>query len=314
MTLYSCKTCFKTFNRKSSYISHTEKKKYPCKTTKQIPEESNNMIKEIKNATDNNTKLVEENKNVVIPTVTKQIQCKYCLMVFTRSDSLKKHIENRCKTYKEQLLKEEQFKNKVYDDLINKIAELDEKIKDNSKQIEQKIKVNNEIKVENINNDIKLELINKIRQLEKTVKILEKNQKKYNFIMQHMMKETQKTSNLKNNNDNNDDDIDDKINNLLTETKESLKYIKKRIPSTLRSSVWSSYFGRNMDGTCQCCKLKNITFENFDCGHIISERLGGSITLDNLKPICRLCNNSMGTQNMNDFMKEYGFDKDNEKI
>ena len=53
--------------------------------------------------------------------------------------------------------------------------------------------------------------------------------------------------------------------------------------------------------------LGHISFVNFDCGHIKSERFGGSNTLDNLKPICRLCNNSMGTTNMNEFMKEYGF-------
>ncbi len=68
-----------------------------------------------------------------------------------------------------------------------------------------------------------------------------------------------------------------------------------------------------MNGLCQCCKVNTITFTNFDCGHILSERLGGSNTLDNLKPICRLCNNSMGTRNMNEFIEEYGFNKDTNK-
>jgi len=31
------------------------------------------------------------------------------------------------------------------------------------------------------------------------------------------------------------------------------------------------------------------------------------VTLTNLKPICRLCNSSMGTKNMKDFMEQYGF-------
>jgi hypothetical protein len=58
---------------------------------------------------------------------------------------------------------------------------------------------------------------------------------------------------------------------------------------------------------CTCCNTIPIYLSNFDCVHIISEKNGGKITMDNLKPICRTCNSSMNIKNMNEFMEEYGF-------
>ena len=66
-----------------------------------------------------------------------------------------------------------------------------------------------------------------------------------------------------------------------------------------------------MYGKCYCCKTSVIEITNFDCGHIISEFNGGNISIDNLKPICGTCNTSMGTENMNEFIENYGFDKIN---
>lgn len=48
---------------------------------------------------------------------------------------------------------------------------------------------------------------------------------------------------------------------------------------------------------------------SFNCGHIIAEANGGEVTVSktvsNLKPICQNCNSSMGTKNMDDFMKGF---------
>ena len=41
----------------------------------------------------------------------------------------------------------------------------------------------------------------------------------------------------------------------------------------------------------------------FHCGHIQSEANGGSINIENLLPICRTCNTSMGTAHMDDYVK-----------
>jgi 5-methylcytosine-specific restriction endonuclease McrA len=43
----------------------------------------------------------------------------------------------------------------------------------------------------------------------------------------------------------------------------------------------------------------------FHCAHIISEKNGGTTTLDNLMPICAQCNTSMRTQNLIDFRNKY---------
>ena len=85
---------------------------------------------------------------------------------------------------------------------------------------------------------------------------------------------------------------------------------KTTIPKIFKQLVWNKYIGDHTGiGNCQCCKQANITQMSFHCGHIISEFNGGKVTLDNCKPICPLCNSSMGTKNMNEFMAEYGFDK-----
>ncbi len=87
------------------------------------------------------------------------------------------------------------------------------------------------------------------------------------------------------------------------------RYRKEKIPSTLRNVVWNQFFQDVAIGKCPCCKTEPITRGNFVCGHIISEKRGGETNVQNLRPICSQCNSSMGTQNMDDFMKKYGFDK-----
>jgi len=84
---------------------------------------------------------------------------------------------------------------------------------------------------------------------------------------------------------------------------------KEKIPTSVKNTVWSLNFPNVIQGNCYCCKLEVISRNNFDCGHIVSEKNGGKVKLDNLKPICRSCNSTMGTMNMNEFMKKYGFDK-----
>jgi len=44
---------------------------------------------------------------------------------------------------------------------------------------------------------------------------------------------------------------------------------------------------------------------SFHCGHVIAEKNGGSIEIANLRPICQSCNSSMGTTNMDVFVKSY---------
>lgn len=83
---------------------------------------------------------------------------------------------------------------------------------------------------------------------------------------------------------------------------------KKTINTALRFSVWDTYGGadkRTMQCYCGCGRI--IRMENFHCGHVIAESRGGSTTLENLRPICSICNLSMRTKSMIDFCRESGY-------
>lgn len=72
------------------------------------------------------------------------------------------------------------------------------------------------------------------------------------------------------------------------------KYKKKNIPKALREQVWTQYFGKCFDHTCYIDWCKNkITVFNYHIGHNIPESKGGTLSIDNLKPICSRCNLSM---------------------
>jgi hypothetical protein len=83
--------------------------------------------------------------------------------------------------------------------------------------------------------------------------------------------------------------------------------IKNSIPKKIKQLVWNKYIGEeNGISVCQCCQFTKITQMDFHCGHIISNYNGGENILTNLIPICSLCNSSMGTCNMNDFIIKHG--------
>lgn len=69
-----------------------------------------------------------------------------------------------------------------------------------------------------------------------------------------------------------------------------------------RKKVWETYAKKapkDDDGcvVCPCCESTLLSPFEFEVGHIISHKNGGSNALDNLIPICGLCNKSMGAMN-----------------
>lgn len=83
-----------------------------------------------------------------------------------------------------------------------------------------------------------------------------------------------------------------------------VKKKKKHIPSTIKRLVWNAHIGEEIGKSkCLCCKITDITQLSFNCGHIIAESNGGEMIVSNLKPICQNCNSSMGTKDMNEFMR-----------
>jgi hypothetical protein len=86
--------------------------------------------------------------------------------------------------------------------------------------------------------------------------------------------------------------------------KEKKEVIKKKI----KIDVWNTYVDQNViKHRCLCCKKAWIENTNFHCGHVISENNGGTLEISNLRPICAACNYSMGTENMQEFIKKYGY-------
>jgi len=78
---------------------------------------------------------------------------------------------------------------------------------------------------------------------------------------------------------------------------------RKNLPASLRYLVWNTYITREIGvSKCVCCKTNEISQQLFECGHIISRSNGGSDFVENLRPICALCNKSMGTMNMIEFL------------
>ena len=102
------------------------------------------------------------------------------------------------------------------------------------------------------------------------------------------------------------DDDSNPIEIIVIEDDKHIPYKKKSIPLPLKNKVWHRWIGRHIGiSVCLCCKINEISQMSFHAGHIIAEKNGGKLTVDNLKPICQSCNSSMKTQNMNEFINKY---------
>ena len=89
--------------------------------------------------------------------------------------------------------------------------------------------------------------------------------------------------------------------------KAELKRKKQSIPKNVRIIVWNHYIGEDIiKHRCLCCKKVVISNTNFEVGHVLSEKNGGTHEINNLRPICFACNHSMGAENMIDFVVKYG--------
>lgn len=69
----------------------------------------------------------------------------------------------------------------------------------------------------------------------------------------------------------------------------------------VRIQVWKK-LNKNVcdNGFCYTCN-KELLYSNMECGHIIAHELGGSVSLDNLMPVCKSCNRDMGTMNLEEY-------------
>jgi len=95
--------------------------------------------------------------------------------------------------------------------------------------------------------------------------------------------------------------LDEKIDVSNNRTKSKSK---ANIPAARKTEVWNEHIGEEHGmAKCVCCGIRDIKSRDFHCGHIIPEADGGSIEVENLRPICAICNLGMGSKNMISWMK-----------
>jgi len=69
---------------------------------------------------------------------------------------------------------------------------------------------------------------------------------------------------------------------------------KATIPKAIREQCWIKTFGEKYKTKCFISWCENdISVFDFHVGHDKPESLGGTLSVDNLKPICARCNLSM---------------------
>jgi hypothetical protein len=83
------------------------------------------------------------------------------------------------------------------------------------------------------------------------------------------------------------------------------------IPKKMRTNLWKQYFDTCMLGNCYVC-LEEITYDTFQCGHVLSVFYGGKNEYDNLRPICSICNNDMGILDLNEYKTKFHITSKNE--
>ena len=83
---------------------------------------------------------------------------------------------------------------------------------------------------------------------------------------------------------------------------------KQSIPKKVKDDVWNTYIGEGIaKHKCLCCKMTTIDKAKFDCGHVVSEKNGGTLSIRNLRPVCNGCNLSMGSEDMIDYVKKHEY-------
>jgi len=71
-------------------------------------------------------------------------------------------------------------------------------------------------------------------------------------------------------------------------------YKKKTIPKAIREQCWIQSFGKSFEHKCYVSWCENmINPFDFHVGHDKPESQGGTLDVNNIKPICARCNLSM---------------------
>lgn len=100
-------------------------------------------------------------------------------------------------------------------------------------------------------------------------------------------------------------DVVEKFTSIISEIPATPKVVRQPIEKPLKRETWLAYNGDTITGgKCFCCK-KGISFDNFECGHIVSASHGGKDEVSNYRPVCHECNSwagGMSSANMYEYM------------
>jgi 5-methylcytosine-specific restriction endonuclease McrA len=96
----------------------------------------------------------------------------------------------------------------------------------------------------------------------------------------------------------------ERLQRIEQEQKQTKSKKRKGIPKAIKVVLWTMHFGECYHGNCYVCN-RELKILDFEAGHIESVANGGSDNIANLKPICGLCNKSVGTTNLEIFKNNY---------
>lgn len=75
-----------------------------------------------------------------------------------------------------------------------------------------------------------------------------------------------------------------------------------------RQMIWVREFGHTETRKCPLCGINDVDPFTFEKGHDIARARGGSTDIRNMRPVCRTCNTSQGTQTVDEFKASIGTD------
>lgn len=100
-------------------------------------------------------------------------------------------------------------------------------------------------------------------------------------------------------------EVIDPFKGLLGEAQKPAKSSREKIPQSIRYQVWDKYISpKKIEGKCYCCGLA-INNRDFEVGHNKAVAKGGKNHISNLRPVCKHCNRSMGTQSIEQYKRKY---------
>ena len=207
----------------------------------------------------------------------------------------KHELKNLCKLYDIKKISTSKKDEIIYQILLYNANNLIFKIIESPQITESPPQINQPLNIEITEHEKPLTLIEQLEKQKKEIelKMLEEIKKKEEETKRLLEEETKRL-------------LEEEKKKIEDEKKEAKKK-KQTIPKNVRFIVWNHYIGEDIiKHKCLCCKKVTISNTNFEVGHVLSEKNGGTHEINNLRPICFACNHSMATENMIDFVIKFG--------